>query len=427
MTKTIRSATDKLARALDEIGKLREQNSQLNIQNVVLRRRLAKYEKVGDQKPRRLTSEAADVAKSRAEASLCRYQQPTVASENRSNRHKQDTDLTSRHIVTIHGKAYEYDDGAIVAGSFKIDPRFFNSEGKPRYQVSTCSTRGRAAGCIHWYEPRRRTAEASTYSGDSGGDGDSTPDSEGWGGGGSAGVTTEAHGDADRRQSSLEARSRLRDGEWVGGPFWEVGISSKMWHGMLCQAFRLAQATFYDAAQEHWPDLCRWGRLQEGPHEVLFGHAELRKLLGGYEYYHRDFLAVRGSSAYDVNSALFKMTPVRNAVCHFWTNTCSSVPSYDHPLAACQRLAVVLQDEKRAFKIRAIRDRLRREVDRALEEIDSLKFFAVLPYARPWKCHLGNNIVRALRYKDWNGSYDDQLPAIIRTAADIWSWSAHDY
>lgn len=115
---------------------------------------------------------------------------------------------------------------------------------------------------------------------------------------------------------------------------------------------------------------------------MLFGHGELERYLGEFDF-NREFLAIGGCSAADINSALFGVTELRNAVCHFGGRYWNSVARYDRLLADSQTLLVRLQDERRALKIRRLRDELREEAEKSLTEVEALGHLAVLPYPLP--------------------------------------------
>lgn len=115
---------------------------------------------------------------------------------------------------------------------------------------------------------------------------------------------------------------------------------------------------------------------------MLFGHGELERYLGEFDF-NREFLAIGGCSAADINSALFGVTELRNAVCHFGGRYWNSVARYDRLLADSQTLLVRLQDERRALKIRRLRDELREQAEKSLAEVEALGNLVALPYPLP--------------------------------------------
>ena len=161
----------------------------------------------------------------------------------------------------------------------------------------------------------------------------------------------------------------------------------------------------------------------EGPQEVLFGFSELESCLGRNTYHPKD-LGIGTSSSEDVYQAALSMVDVRNNVCHFGGRVWSDLKTYDDLMERCQRLAVTVQDDKRSFKIRKIRDLLHEEAERTFAEIEELGNLAALPCSKPWKQH-HETLFRHLRYrftKVEDADYDEGLPQAIRRAADIWAW-----
>lgn len=209
--------------------------------------------------------------------------------------------------------------------------------------------------------------------------------------------------------------------EWLRGPAGRVKIPRKTGYRFLCQGFRLAQATFYNAAREQWPRV--WPRLAEGPQEVLFGYGELSNIFSEPSYYSYRKLNVDVSAfpatEHEINVALYDMPHVRNAVCHFGGTHLAGPEAYDDLLRRCQRLAAVLGDLRRATRVQEIREQLRTEAETALDELEARTYLAFLPFATPWK----HRQQATLRYahRGWlRQGHAPNTPAAVRILVESW-------
>ena len=410
MPKINHSAAYQLAEAQKEIAQLRRRNIELEQRKLTLVTRLARYENV----------EESGVASSRRkELPAGNYLRPTAASLKRAL-HGGESEKC-QHVAIIQGVHYVYEDGVIVSSKVRIDDR--SSFREPGFLRNTESSRMKtrakydtscqgtgwdeddeyisySAGetLVLWGGPTDEGLKQHEESPSSGGPGDIILEDE---------------------SESLETRCRLRDNSWLSGPSGQVYVRSNTAYRFLCQAFRLAQETFREAAREHWPQVFESAGLREGPQEVLFGWTELEKTF----YIHDTTkFSIKTSRWHDIWDAMLDMVEVRNSVAHFGGRYWNDNETYDRLLANCQRLAVRVYDERRAFKIREIRDKLRKEADRTLQSIERLSWLDALPYARPWEYHHERAFRRARGPADLCGAYEEHVPQGIRRGADIWSW-----
>lgn len=150
-------------------------------------------------------------------------------------------------------------------------------------------------------------------------------------------------------------------------------VPSKVQFQTLQRGLELAQEALWNALHDNWPEfqLKHW---PEGPHEVRFGMTELEAVF--------PFRNVGVPSEANINmgsilSAAKMVSELRNSVCHpVRIPNCTA----DEWLRRAQELAVDLEDEKRAFQIRGLRDRLIDETKKAYEEIRHGRFDACWPY-----------------------------------------------
>lgn len=415
MGKIIQPLAHQLLRAQEEIDRLRKLNAELEIKNLGLRNRLARYETVDNDKylqTRRMSQTRSP------EEPVKQYQKPTTASRNRETRHDHCPSHPPRLIVTVQGTRLEYSEGVIT----KSENIRLCWNGKPRYQQSTISSENKEVPS--WKIKGKRmlsswdteTLTAPTPE----------PKADGWTTGPKCPDTQNQEPERLRIApdlTTLSVQSRLKDRQWLDGASGHVYISSTTGYRLLCRAFHLAQETFHDAARDHWPSVWKSRSLREGPQEVLFGFSELESCLGRNTYHTKD-LGIGTSSSEDIYEAALGMVDVRNNVCHFGGRAWSDLKTYDDLMERCQKLAVTVQDAKRSFKIRNIRDLLREEADRTFAEIEELGNLAALPCSKPWKQH-HETLFRHLRYriaKVEDADYNEDLPQAIRRAADIWAW-----
>ncbi|KAK8061857.1 hypothetical protein PG994_008223 [Apiospora phragmitis] len=176
----------------------------------------------------------------------------------------------------------------------------------------------------------------------------------------------------------LLERSRLGDTEfdneastYVRQPEFAVALR------LLNEALDLAKGAFYDYCRQHQPNIWRT-RFPGEPHEVLLEHPEIEDHI---RQLHN--AAVTGLEYLHINSALRRVKHMRNTVCHFRPGW---VKEYDRLIRYAQGVAVAVEDEPRAFRLRAMRDELRAAAAETLE-IEQLGFASISPCPRQWKPH----------------------------------------
>ena len=187
----------------------------------------------------------------------------------------------------------------------------------------------------------------------------------------------------DKHDNSLETRSRLLDKKFYDTPASVCYVRYRVQTRLLKAALRLAQETLWCALREHWPDI-QLSHYLEGPETVRFGRGELYQVVGDEEYPTKaNNMCEQPRSA--VVYRILEVADLRNAICHPGPCTTRSV---DNLIQTAQGLAVVLQDEKRAFKIRKLRDELQSHAAESYNKIETYAALACLPYAKPWPLHL---------------------------------------
>ncbi|KAI0097288.1 hypothetical protein GGR51DRAFT_566614 [Nemania sp. FL0031] len=184
--------------------------------------------------------------------------------------------------------------------------------------------------------------------------------------------------DDSKLDDSLEKRSRLRDDLYFGQQ--HINIDSKTGFDLLRRAAEIAQEVIHavgESGHEAWP------RFRGGPHEVKLGRNELMAWLGECP---QARFALNGKSASTVFNAVLDVVPLRNAVCHPCGNTFEAAESVDRLIRLSQALAVTLGDEKRAFEVRQLRDDLRDEANRSVQDVLDLYYMSTQPYSPGIEC-----------------------------------------
>ncbi|KAK3712773.1 hypothetical protein LTR37_008863 [Vermiconidia calcicola] len=212
---------------------------------------------------------------------------------------------------------------------------------------------------------------------------------------------------------SLESRSRLRDDNFYGTPVSACFVPFKLQTRLLKAALRLAQETLWTALREHWPHI-QPSRYLEGPEQVKFGREELSGAFGNEEY-PQEANEMCGHPRGTVIHYVLDVVYLRNAVCHPGHHTPQEL---DRLIGRSQGLAVILQDERRAFKTRMLRDQLQAETLKAFQEIKAYVGLASLPFAKPWPIYQ-QHFLDSLRL-DRHCSWEAEYPEVVKRAAREW-------
>jgi hypothetical protein len=162
---------------------------------------------------------------------------------------------------------------------------------------------------------------------------------------------------------SLKYQSRLNDnvpnGDDVVPP-----VPAGTQHRIMKVVHVLAQEALWEALYEHWPQVVL-ELYPEGPETVRFGNQELLDTI--YKYTN---LTNTNECCRCVHSCIkYGQTYLRNAVCHPHARGTWII---DRELRQAQKLAVSVLDERRAYKIRQLRDELVAEAKRTDETMATL-------------------------------------------------------
>ena len=215
--------------------------------------------------------------------------------------------------------------------------------------------------------------------------------------------------DQEEIHSSLKVRSRLNDISFYETPASKYTIPVKDQQLIMNKALRQSQATVYRAVRTRCPDIQR-RHYYDGPPMVRFGYGELKPIFRAQE------CPIPGLSNVVVEH-IFGVIDLRNAISHFEPSKTAQV---DHLLQRAQALAVVLGDEKTAFKVCALRDELQEAAIKTYEVVKAGVGIAALPFSRPWARH----IQRLFDYMTFENPADDQkelpYPVEVLQAANEW-------
>ncbi|KAK5742846.1 hypothetical protein LTR17_003094 [Elasticomyces elasticus] len=184
---------------------------------------------------------------------------------------------------------------------------------------------------------------------------------------------------------------------------------------VLKNALRLAQEVVWCALRHHFPE---WQLrvFPESPHEVRFGREEVAADFPDFE----DALRLRHDSLNSLLSSITDIVYLRNAVAHPGRHSGARL---DNLVEKVQTLAVHVGDERRAFKIRALRDDIQGMLKRMLAEIEAFEPLAGLPYAPPWPVHhqvLLHQVASKYDSCDWSSNEWATIPPVLKRAAMVW-------
>ncbi|KAJ8132303.1 hypothetical protein O1611_g1327 [Lasiodiplodia mahajangana] len=374
-----------ISRVSDRLGEAYKRIEELELENARLRKALALSQIDYPNKKSRPSSCSTKSPETLTSASKHRYAQPTEASRNRE-KSPQQTPKGIRlqpPIVFVadspHEDGYRYKDGV---------PREVYTRGHGRdYMNGTRASerRGMEAFLERWAKRREREEAARKrqrlrspptspdYPYSAADDEYNEPFPQDF-----PPTPLESNsGIEDKQDKDLEIRSRLRDNLRFNG---EVTINNESGFGYLRRAFLLAQEAVHAVGETGAPG---WRRFRGGPHVVRLGRDELMSWLG---YCGSQHLARNGYSSSTVYSRLLDVVPLRNAVSHPSEDTFEDPEQVDHLVSLSQALAVVLGDEDRAFQLRKIRDDLRDEANRSLQDVLDLWEMSFQPYHPGIEC-----------------------------------------
>ncbi|KAJ8110739.1 hypothetical protein ONZ43_g5798 [Nemania bipapillata] len=215
----------------------------------------------------------------------------------------------------------------------------------------------------------------------------------------------------DAPEPSLAKRSRLNDN--LNHATRSVVIDSKRALDYLRRGIEIAQGVVFEISSSRAPG---WCHFEDGPHLVRFGRSELMYWIG--EECPRSYLARNGHSADTVHSALLDIVPIRNSISHPVGQWLRCPIDADDSLRRVHSLAIILGDEKRAFEARRLRDELRDETNRLVQDVLDLYYLTLQPYAP--KMEYKSNHVALFKYALRN--YDPSVhSAQLMAVARMWA------
>ncbi|KAK7914162.1 hypothetical protein PG985_011865 [Apiospora marii] len=201
-----------------------------------------------------------------------------------------------------------------------------------------------------------------------------------------------------------------------------IEIESATGLRLLTEALVIAKEAWYDFCHQYQRDIWR-DYFPSGPHEVLLETPMIEEYIGRWQHDHTP----PGVTFLGATPALRCVKHVRNAVCHFrpvdW-----AVKDYDRLLQYSHAVAVALNDEPRAIKVRELRDELRDVAAETLSDIQNLGLTSVAPCRREWEPHhewfLGGVVNRSMAGHD--AEEYEHGPAVW-LAVEAWKWQRQSF
>lgn len=214
-------------------------------------------------------------------------------------------------------------------------------------------------------------------------------------------------------QKAIAVRTRLTDGAWTIDPGYKVYIDHDALFDILSAAESLAKRCLWGWTRTHRPVHCQYGLGYRS--DIDFGRLRLESWMKGLP---QGFFTYRYTQPWKVIDKLQALIYLRNFLHHF--NGGKTIVCYmDRYVETVQELAVLLYDEEAASRARALRDRLRKEAERTLGEIEALMMLTSLPYAgAPWSPHHADLIQKIASECDVLARL---YPPIVCAAAREWT------
>lgn len=200
-------------------------------------------------------------------------------------------------------------------------------------------------------------------------------------------------------REAIAKRTRLADKEWIE----YIGSQLFINHDRL---FEILTETLAVAKRCVW----RWMRTHR-PKEL--------KYLSDIDFARDRLVPLFYGMPSTTTCKVESLIRLRNLVCHF-SGGYQDVRRMDEHVENVQELAVLLLDEENAYHCRALRDRLRDEVERTLEEIETFTMWTALPGAGDmWLKHHSDTVRYAVYELDMGFSHCHHR--VLITAAREWA------
>ncbi|KAI1074745.1 hypothetical protein F5B20DRAFT_595795 [Whalleya microplaca] len=367
MVKVVNTLAEKLAKANQIIATLQQENAMLAQENRKLRSKkvaskcsncsVTDQDRTADRRgDRRYTLGEGCEKRNRA-----RYQQPTIASRNRAakfNNQTSQSQTTGQTEVIIGCGIYVYKDATPI----HIGALSSSENHVPSFMMPTSSSWRRSCGISRGWgtwkcDGGRETAPAAPQQ-------QEEPEYS---------FAPECR----QPEQSLAIRSRLDD-SLVYHADKNTLICSSSGFRFLKEAYKTIQRVVFETAKASWPDVWK-SHYEGGPHLVRLGRDELHRCIGECGNYPK--LAINGYSTADIRYALLDVVDLRNSVCHPEQSSLQHPNSIDRLLRSAQDIPVKLGNEAGSMTIRVLRDNLRDEVAKSLQDIKDYHMLAVLPGA----------------------------------------------
>lgn len=218
------------------------------------------------------------------------------------------------------------------------------------------------------------------------------------------------------RQEHIASRTRLADKAWINRLYFKVHINHDSLFKILSEAQDLAKECVWTWVRINHPQCLGWlGYLSDVDFSRDKFHQFIQRMpISSFAFGH--------SKPRRVRQKLYNLVGLRNLVCHF--NGAQDVRHMDVHLETVHELAVLFYDEPRAILARALRDRLREEAERTLQEIEILTMLTTLPNAgHSWLLHHKNTVRDAVDELGRGYHLPCQRHPILDTGAR--EWTAH--
>jgi hypothetical protein len=189
-------------------------------------------------------------------------------------------------------------------------------------------------------------------------------------------IMEHAYSEDEAIRGLIATRTRLADKEWMKD-IANVYINHDRAYEILFEALTLAKRCVW-----------QWARTR--------GSSQF-KYLSDIDFGRDRITPVFSHMPFAVDRKLEDLISMRNRVCHFQGGS-EHASNLDHHIENVQEFAVLLHDEESAHMARELRDKVRTETEKALEEIETLTMLSSLPGAGDlWLEHQSDTVRMAIR------------------------------
>ncbi|KAM7196713.1 hypothetical protein V8F20_006906 [Naviculisporaceae sp. PSN 640] len=418
---TIRLLRKELAKANDLLRKYRNlpaENDRLRQENMILRK-LLKRRRVDERGGIRSAFGESSVERSRVLNSITKALASTTKNEGRHWEKKVDISKSFSHRVDGKGAKYVYHAGEPIELNERLSklaslPHFMHPTQASEAKITTLFDDGslNTDSPRYWWGPRffLKKGQGTSWLGSESSDCDNTLDTLD----GPEEFVISDLSDDDWGNEPIESTTSVepppveetfRQQEIVKPEFRDVILPSSVSEPLMWRGLGLFQESFRAAARAYWPVV--WQYIAEGPRRVKCGTSEMESYL---ERIKKEELERACPNSRDrtrlVYNFKYEIPVIRNELAHNDTYWFSRVRELNNRLERIQETLLLMGDQARVEKVRALRDEVMVEAERHIATRNAMKGWKRLPF-------------NEVRGEDWDPSFPNPRPELWPYDPDI--------